>query len=172
VISDSSKEEKISFVSGYYLNFTCLSENFYLKFRKMEKHRGSSPEKPMVIRYNVFYTAGIFTVAIIMLGLFLTVREKGWFNSFFLILSVLLFIRGIYALLRSKYVRLDNQTKTVKVYDTPIFWARKYKYDRLLFNDGKIYREIDGKTEYINIIRHQCRKDDFEAFIREINKGD
>jgi hypothetical protein len=137
----------------------------------MEKNNGSVPGSFTDIRYNIFYSIGLFTAALIMIVIFLPVKGKDWYYELFLILALLLLIRGIYALTRSKYVRLDKQSKTVKIYDTPIFWARKYKYDRLFFKDKKLYREIDGKTEFINIQRYQYRKNDFEDFIVEVNKG-
>ena len=136
----------------------------------MGKNNGSVHGSLTDIRYNIFYSVGLFTAAIIMIVIFLIVKGKDWYYELFLILALLLLIRGIYALIRSKYVRLDKLSKTVKIYDTPIFWARKYKYDRLFFKDKKLYREIDGKTEFINILRYQCRKNDFEAFVMEVNK--
>lgn len=134
----------------------------------MEKENGSIPGGFTDIRFNIFYFVCIFIIAIIMIGIFLTVKEKNWYYYFFLILAVLFFVHGIGALIGSKYVRLDKQSKTVKIYGPYGFVARKYKYDRLFFKDKELYREIDGKTKFINILRYQCRKKDLEAFIMEI----
>jgi hypothetical protein len=136
----------------------------------MEKTNGPIPESVTDIRYNIFYSVGLSTVGIIMIVISLLVKDKNWYYDFFLILAVLFLVYGFSALIRIVYVRLDKQSKTVKINDNPIFWMRKYKYDRLFFNDNKLYREIDGKTEFINIIRYKCRKNDLEAFIVEVNK--
>ena len=136
----------------------------------MDEDKFSAEECGMVIRFNPVYTAVLFTTATILIVIFLTGIGKKW-DNYFLILSIILMIHGIYTLLRNKYVRLDKKNKTVKVYDTPVFWARKYKYDRLFFTDKKLYSEIEGKTEFINIQRFQCRNEDFEALIEEVNKG-
>jgi ABC-type transport system involved in Fe-S cluster assembly fused permease/ATPase subunit len=137
----------------------------------MEKINGPVPGSFTDIRYNIFYSVGLSTVAIIMIVIYLLLKEKNWYYDFFLILAVLFLVYGISALIRTVYLRLDKQSKTVKINDNPIFWMRRYKYDRLFFNDNKLYREIDGKTEFININRYQCRKNDLEAFIVEVNKA-
>ena len=137
----------------------------------MEKENSSVPGSFTDIRYNLFYSIGLCLAAIIVIIILLIVKGENWYYDFLEVLALLLFVNGIYALIRSKYVRLDKQSKTVKIYDTPIFWARKYKYDRLFFKDKKLFSEINGKTEFINILQYQCRKDDLEAFITEVNKG-
>jgi hypothetical protein len=137
----------------------------------MGKNNGSVPGSFTDIRYNNFYSVGSSTAAIIMIVIYLLVKEKNWYFDFLLILGVLFLVYGISALIRINYVKLDKQNKTVKICDNPIFWTRKYKYDRLFFENKKLYREIDGKTEFINIIRYRCRENDFEAFIVEVNKG-
>jgi hypothetical protein len=137
----------------------------------MEQVNDSVPGNFTNIRYNNFYSIGLAIAGIIMIVIFLTIKERNLYYDSFLILAVLFLVHGIYALIRTNYVRLDKQGKTVKIYDTPIFWARKYKYDRIFFKDKKLYREIDGKTEFIAIVRYQGRKIDFEAFVAEINKG-
>jgi len=137
----------------------------------MEQANDSLPGSSVYIRYNDFYSIGLSVAGITMVLISLTIKERNLYYDSFLILAVLLLVHGIYALNRRNYIRLDKQNKTVKIFDTPIFWARKYKYDRLFFKDKKLYREIDGKTELIAIVRYQCRKDDFDAFIEEINKG-
>jgi hypothetical protein len=137
----------------------------------MEQANDSLPGSSAYIRYNDFYSIGLSVAGITMVLISLTIKERNLYYDSFLILAVLLLVHGIYALNRRNYIRLDKQNKTVKIFDTPIFWARKYKYDRLFFKDKKLYREIDGKTELIAIVRYQCRKDDFDAFIEEINKG-
>ena len=137
----------------------------------MGKNNGSVPGSFTDIRYNNFYSVGSSTAAIMMIVIYLLVKEKNLYFDFLLILGVLFLIYGISALIRINYVRLDKQNKTVKICDNPIFWTRKYKYDRLFFKDKKLYMEIEGKTEFINILGYQCRKNDFEAFVVEVNKG-
>jgi hypothetical protein len=137
----------------------------------MEKDNGSVSGSFIDIRFNIFYSVCLLIAAIIMLVIFLTVKEKAWYYDFFLILALLFLIHGFYALSGSKYVRLDKQSKTVKIYGLFGIAMRKYKYDRLFFKDKELYREIDGKTKFINLLRNQCRKNDFEAFVVEINKG-
>lgn len=137
----------------------------------MEKENDSAPENYTYIRYNIFYSAGLIIAAIILVLISSTIEGKVWYNNFLLIIGVIFFIHGIYAIIRSKYITLDKQRKTVKVYNTPIFWARKYKYDHLFFKDKVLWSEFNGETVEIFLSRYQCRKDDFEAFIMEVNKG-
>jgi hypothetical protein len=137
----------------------------------MEQVNDSAPGSFIYIRYNDFYSIGLSVAGITMILIFLMIKERNLLYDSLLIFAVLLLVHGIYALNRSNYVRLDKQNKTIRIYDTPIFWARKYKYNRLFFKDNKLFRDLDGKTEFINIVRYQCRKDDFDAFIEEINKG-
>jgi hypothetical protein len=138
----------------------------------MDKEHDSAPESFTYIRYNIFYSIGLSTAAIILIITSLTINGNVWYHNFFLISGVLSFIHGIYALIRSKYVTLDKQRKNVKVYNTPIFWGRKYKYDHLFFKDKVLWSEFKGETVEIFISHYQCRKDDFEAFVVEVNKGD
>jgi hypothetical protein len=137
----------------------------------MEKENDLVPESFTYIRYNIYYSVGLSIAAIILILISLTIKGKVWYSNFFLIAGVIFIIHGIYALIRSKYVTLDKQRKTVKVYNTPIFWARKYKYDNLFFKDKVLWSEFNGQTEEIFILHYQCRKDDFEAFVAEVNKG-
>ena len=137
----------------------------------MEKVNDSAPASFTYIRYNIFYSVGLIIAAIILILISATVEGSVYYHNFFLITGVLSFIHGIYAFIRSKYVTLDKQKKTVKVYNTPIFWARKYKYDHLFFKDKVLWSEFNGDTLEIFISRYQCRKDDLEAFITEVNKG-
>jgi hypothetical protein len=140
----------------------------------MEKNNVSVPGSFADIRYDIFYTAGLFIAALILIVIFLIVKGN-WQKHYYdiiLILGLLLLIRGINALSSgNKYVRLDKQSKTIKIYDAHMFWAQKYKYDRLFFKGKKLCREIDGKTEYINITGFGCMKNDFKAFVAEVNKG-
>jgi hypothetical protein len=125
------------------------------------------------IRFNAFYFACVFIIAIIMMiGFLQTLKGKDWLSILFLILALIAFIHGIYALTRNKYIRLDKHSKKVIIYGFCGIAVRKYKYDRLFFKDKELYREYEGKTKFINILRSQCRKDDFEAFVVDVNKGD
>jgi hypothetical protein len=137
----------------------------------MGKDNGSEHGIFTDIRFNTFYSVCMFIAAIIMIVIFLTAKEKNWYHEFFLILAILFLIHSIYAFTGSKYVRLDKQSKTVKIYGPFGFAARKFKYDSLFFKGRELYREIDGKTKFINIQRYQCRKKDFEVFVVEVNKG-
>jgi hypothetical protein len=137
----------------------------------MEENKSSVPENVTVIRYNILYSVCMLIAAIIMIIIFMIAKEKEWYYDFFLILAVLFLFDSIYALIRGKYVWLDKQNKTVKIYNTPIFPARKYKYDHLFFKGNRLYCETGGENEFINILRYQCRKDDYEAFVAEVNKG-
>ncbi|MGD0756461.1 MAG: hypothetical protein ABR927_15525 [Bacteroidales bacterium] len=125
------------------------------------------------IRFNAFYFVCVFIIAIIMMiGFLQTLKGKDWLSILFLILALIAFIHGIYALTRNKYIRLDKHSKKVIIYGFCGIAVRKYKYDRLFFKDKELYREYEGKTKFINILRSQCRKDDFEAFVVDVNKGD
>ena len=137
----------------------------------MEKDNSSVPRSFTDIRFNIYYVILLFIVSFIMIGIFLTVKEKSWYDDFFLILPILFLVHGIVVLTGSKYIRLDKQSKTIKIYGPFGFAARNYSYDRLFFKDNELYREIDGKTKFLNIVRYQCSKDDLEAFIAEVNKG-
>jgi hypothetical protein len=137
----------------------------------MKKNSSSESGSFTDIRFNVFYSVCLFVAAIIMTVIFLTVKERSWYYDFFIILAVLFLIHGISALIGSKYVRLDKHGKIVKIYGTFGFVASRYKYDRLFFKDKELYREIEGKTKFINILRYQCRKEDLDAFIDEVNKS-
>jgi hypothetical protein len=105
-----------------------------------------------------------------MMGFFLTLKEKDFLSILFLILSLIILISSIYSLNKNKYIRLDKQNKRIIKYGFCGLAIRKYKYDRLFFKDKELYREYNGKTKFINILRSQCMKDDFEAFVVEVNK--
>ena len=138
----------------------------------MEQDKSSLSGNFTDIRFNAFYFVCLFIIAIIMLiGFFLTLQEKDWLTILFLILALIAFIHRISALTRNKYIRLDKQSKRIIIYGFCGIALRKYKYDRLFFKDKELYREYGGKTKFINILRSQCRKDDFEAFVVEVNKG-
>jgi hypothetical protein len=138
----------------------------------MEK--GNSSEKGSItnIRFNILYPVCVIIIAILLTVIFIRVKEKDWYNYIPLLVFALLFIiQAIYSLTGGKYVGLDKQNKKVIIYGLFGIAVRKYKYDRLFFKGKELYREIDGKTKFINIMRSQCRKDDLEAFVVEVNKG-
>jgi hypothetical protein len=137
----------------------------------MEKVNSSVQGGITNIRFNTYYSVSLIIVAVILTVLFLRVKEKDWYYILFLIFAVLFIINGVYALTGSKYVGLDKQNKQVIVYGFFGIALRKYKYDRLFFNDKELYREIHGKTKFINILRSQCKRNDLESFIAEVNKG-
>jgi hypothetical protein len=138
----------------------------------MEQDNSSLSGSYTDIRFNAFYFICVFIIAIItMIGFLQNLKGKDWLSILFLILALIAFIHGIYALTRNKYIRLDKHSKKVIIYGFCGLAVRKYKYDRLFFKDKELYREYDRKTKFINILRSQCRKDDFEAFVVEVNKG-
>ena len=137
----------------------------------MEQDKSSLSGNFTDIRFNAFYFVCLFIIAIIMLiGFFLTLQEKDWLTILFLILALIAFIQGIYSSTRNKYIRLDKQSKRIIKYGFCGIAMRKYTYDHLVFKDKELYMEYGGKTKFINILRPQCKKDDFEAFIVEVNK--
>jgi hypothetical protein len=101
----------------------------------------------------------------------MTIKEEEWYYYFFLILPLLFIVQAIGALSGSKYVRLNKKSKTIIIYGPYGFVVRKYKFDRLFFKDKELYREVEGRDKFINLMRYQCRKNDLEAFIVEVNKG-
>jgi hypothetical protein len=138
----------------------------------MEQEKSSVSGSLKDIRFNAFYFVYVFIIAIIgILGFLQTLKGKDWLSILFLILALIAFIHRISALTRNKYIRLDKQSKRIIIYGFCGIALRKYKYDRLFFKDKELYREYGGKTKFINILRSQCRKDDFEAFVVEVNKG-
>lgn len=149
----------------------------------MEKENSSKTGDNIDIRYNkVFAVLRIIVgIGIIIMLLFdkkddgtgyeLFIKDKTDIILAIFLLPFLLYLAdGFYALLAGRYARLDKQAKTVYVYTFFNIPLSKYKYDRLFFDGKALLRVIDGKKKLIAIIRHQCRKDDYETFVNEINK--
>lgn len=140
----------------------------------MEKDNSSEKGSITYIRANILYSITMIILAI-LLTIFIIVKVKDWHNYIqLLVIPLLFFIHGIYSLIKgSNYVGLDKQNKKVIIYSISgiaMPW-RKLKYDRLFFKGKELYREIKRKTKFINILLFQCRKDDLEAFVAEVNKG-
>jgi uncharacterized integral membrane protein len=137
--------------------------------------QGNSSEKGSItfIRVNVYYSVGVFIIAVLLAVIFIIkAKEKDWYNYLpWLVFALLFIIQAIYSLTGSKYVGLDKQNKKVIIYGFFGIALRKYKYDRLFFRNKELYSEYEGKTKFINILDSQCRKDDLEAFVVEVNKG-
>jgi len=149
----------------------------------MEKERSSHSENYIDIRYNKIYIGFTALLAIIFFtilfiskdddgtSILISLSQNRSWGFYFIIIVCLIFLgQIIFALGGARYVRLDKQAKKVIVYGSFFIPAWKYKFERLFFKGKGLYREINGKIKFINIIYFQCRKDDFEAFVNEINK--
>jgi hypothetical protein len=49
--------------------------------------------------------------------------------------------------------------------------GRTVKFDKLFIKGKDLYRVINGKVRYINLIKYQCNKKDLDILFQEINKG-
>ncbi len=146
-------------------------DNSELKPKTMKKDSISEPGIFVDIRFSRGFSIILFIVAAIMLILYIRGKQQEWYDHLYLISALVLFINGISPYLSRRYVRLDKSNKKVNIYTVFGIVARAYKYDRLFFREMSLYREIGGKTRFINILRSQCVKDDFNNFVKEVNNG-
>ncbi|MBN1618540.1 hypothetical protein JW887_04355 [Candidatus Dojkabacteria bacterium] len=84
-------------------------------------------------------------------------------------LSLLTLIQGIYAIFGGKYIKLDPDEKKLKIYGLFGIADRYIRFDELAFEGKDLYRKINGKRKYINLMRFHCNREDFDKFIDFVN---
>jgi hypothetical protein len=136
----------------------------------MKNKKTLLPEGCIEVRHNLIYsiTVFLFGFAFIVLPiLFFSTTLR----TLFIFLGVLMVFYGLGAIFGGRYVRYNPLKKELifsTLYDNEY---RTIKYDKLFFKGKSLYREINGKTKYIFLLRFQCNKQDLDILFQEINKG-
>ena len=138
----------------------------------MEEFIGSTGNEIIDVRYSKRHWISMFIAAAFFLILPIMVGYHDLFWLIYAIVFILIFAgQGLYALKGGKSMRLDRKNKILYKYIVYGLASWKYKYDRLFFRGRLLYREINGKTKFIEIRSMDYNKDDLEVLISEINKG-
>ncbi len=123
------------------------------------------------VRFNLIYSICMILVGIVFVVWALLPGREAFQKYWFLIFGVILLVHGVTAISGSRYIRYDPHGKKIIFSGLLASIHRTVKYDKLFFKDKDLYRVINGKTRYINLIRSQCNRKDLYNLIQEINKG-
>jgi hypothetical protein len=120
------------------------------------------------VRYNKVYGIVITVLSVALLIFTLLSEQNDIFYYVLIGVDLILIAFGLNSLIGKRYFRHDKQNKMVIIYAGFGSISQRYKYDRLYLKNRRLYREIDGKEKFINIIIMQCNRADLEAFTKEI----
>jgi len=131
-----------------------------------------TPAKNFIdVRYSKYYSISQLVISgILLIPVVTSGTDKEYLYYFCIILALIFVSQGIYSLLGGKTIRLDIKNKNLKKYSFYGSVGWNYKYDRLFFMGKELYRELDGKIKFINILPVECNKKDLEVLIAEVNK--
>jgi hypothetical protein len=139
----------------------------------MERTNNPSPVGNIDVRYDRSYSIIMLALMSLFVALAIYFFGKDWADkTIFIIIGLLSGIHGIYALMGKKYLRFDPQGKRIIFFGLFGLVDRKVRYDRIYMVGKEIYRKINGKTRFINIIYQQCNKEDYQRLVDEIIKRD
>ena len=136
----------------------------------METNSPPVEKKCIEIRFGLGYS--IFTIVLSVLIAFIGYMAK---NDDIVLkyimygLSLLTLIHGIYAIFGGKYIKLDLDEKKLKIYGLFGIAERHIRFDDLAFEGKDLYRKINGKRKYINLMRFHCNREDYIRFIDFVN---
>jgi hypothetical protein len=135
----------------------------------MENVKIPSPDRYTDVRFNRIYSIFMLLAGIAFVIWALSPGRDAFAKYYFLFLALIFFIHGLYTFLGKKYIRYNPSEKKICFYN---FWIidRRVKYDTLFFRGKDLYRVINGKIRFINVIRSQCNKKDLDVFFQEIRK--
>jgi|WetSurMetagenome_2_1015567.scaffolds.fasta_scaffold00935_16 hypothetical protein len=137
----------------------------------MENGKDASSEKYIDVRYNLIYSILMILFGIAFVVWALWPDQDAFDKYYFLIFGLLLLVQGLYAISGGRYFRYKPIDKKIVFIGLFVLISRSVKFDKLFFRGKELYRVINGKARYINLLRYQCNKKDLENLFQEINKG-
>lgn len=136
----------------------------------METNSPPAEKQCIDIRFSLIYSIFIIVLSVLMAYIgYIAKNEDIAFKYIMYSLSLLTLIQGIYAIFGGKYIKLDPDEKKLKIYGLFGIADRYIRFDELAFEGKDLYRKINGKRKYINLMRFHCNREDFDKFIDFVN---
>lgn len=137
----------------------------------MESVKVASPERFINVKFNLLYSLLMILFGIAFVVWALWPERDVFLKYYFLILGLIVLTHGIYAISGGRYFKYYPDDKKIVFSGLFMIIGRTVKFDKLFIKDKDLYRVINGKMRYINLIKYQCNKKDLGIFFQEINKG-
>ena len=134
----------------------------------MKNENGRSLTEYIDVRYNRVYSIFIIFFGIVSVVWALLPGRDAFLKYYFIFIGLILLIHGIYAISGGRYMRYDPNGKKIIFSGFLASIKRPVKYEKLFFEGKDLYRVINGKKRYINLIRYQCKRTDLNNLIQEI----
>ena len=136
----------------------------------METNKQAAEKKSIEIRFGLIYSILIIVLSVLMAYIgYIAKNDDTVFKYIMYGLSLLTLIQGIYAIFGGKYIKLDPDEKKLKIYGLFGIVDRYIRFDELAFEGKDLYRKIDGKRKYVNLMRFHCNREDYDRFVDFIN---
>ena len=136
----------------------------------METNKQPAEKKSIEIRFGLIYSILIIVLSVLMAYIgYIAKNDDIVFKYIMYGLSLLTLIQGIYAIFGGKYIKLDPDEKKLKIYGLFGIVDRYIRFDELAFEGKDLYRKIDGKRKYVNLMRFHCNREDYDRFVDFIN---
>ena len=138
----------------------------------MEDTIETSDNGHIEVRYNKYYSISMFAGTVIFVLISFLLAGKQWSDkALFLIFGLVTLLNGLFSVIMKVYIGYYPKEKELIFHH---FWllSRTLRFDRLYFIGKDLYRKTKGKTRFVNVVRNQCVKEDFEKFTDEVKKQD
>jgi len=137
----------------------------------MESVKDTSQEGFINVKFNLTYSVLMILFGIVFVIWALWPDRDLFLKYYFLVLGLIVLAHGIYAISGGRYFRYFPEDKKIVFSGLFMIIGRTVKFDKLFIKGKDLYRVINGKVRYINLIKYQCNKKDLDILFQEINKG-